>query len=64
MVTERTSCGGSDCEELVEVTLTSDDRVELVNSLEKVLCIYSFGIPALIKPSIKTSLMMVGATFS
>ena len=26
--------------------------------------IYSFGIPALIKPSIKTSLMMVGATFS
>ena len=26
--------------------------------------IYSFGIPALINPSIKTSLMMMGATFS
>ena len=36
----------------------------LVNYLVKLLSIYSFGIPALTKPSIKTSLMMVGATFS
>ena len=53
----------SDCEELLGV-ITGDEGLVLVNYLVKLLSTYSFGIPALIRPSIKISFITVGATFS
>ena len=54
----------SDFEELVGVTHRRQMGLVLVNYLVKLLSTYSFGIPALIRPSIKISFITVGATFS